>query len=583
MVEIKSKIVAEIPKQKDGLDLHVVANTIDRLAHANVAKYTGGLSPIALGQVWWDWAAHLATSPGRQMELAAIAGVNAAKLSQDLWRCSCVEDDVRYSDPAWRAWPFNVLAMTHKAQEDWWAEATTGLSGVSAAHERVASFVARQLLDMAAPTNNLLTNPEVQRETLRQGGQNLVRGLQHMREDMMLSATGQRPAGMEEFKVGSTLAATSGKVVFRNHLMELIQYAPTTGAVRPEPVLIVPAWIMKYYILDLSPHNSMINWLVGQGYTVFCISWRNPGPKDRDLGMDAYLDMGVMAALQAVGDICGAAKIHATGYCLGGTLLTIAAAAMGRDGDDRLASVSLLAAQADFTEAGELTLFISDSQLSLLEDMMWRQGVLEADQMAGTFQILRSNDLIWSRMVREYLLGRRGEPNDLMAWNADTTRMPYRMHSEYLRRLYLNNDLAEGRLTVNGRAVSLTDIKEPIFAVGTERDHVAPWKSAYKIQRLTETDTVFVLASGGHNGGIVSQPGRPHRHYRIHATPHNAPYVDADDWANIAKRREGSWWPAWVDWLGKHSTDAVKPPAMGAPKAGLPPLCDAPGEYIYQK
>ncbi|WP_417807209.1 PHA/PHB synthase family protein [Thioclava sp.] len=568
---------------RPAIDVHHATAAIDKMLHANVAARTGGLSPIALSQVWWDWAAHLATSPGRQTELAISAWMKALSVANATLTPGTVSKDVRYRDPAWQVWPFNLFAATHKAQEDWWAEAATGLPGVSSAHEKVAAFSARQMLDMMAPPNSILTNPEIQRETLREGGGNLIRGMQHLREDTMLMAKGERPAGMENFVVGKTIAATPGKVVFRNHLMEFIQYAPTTEKVRPEPILIVPAWIMKYYILDLSAHNSMIGWLVAQGFTVFCISWLNPDAKDRDLGMDDYLDQGVMAALDVVGKIVPDQKIHATGYCLGGTLLTIAAAAMGRDGDDRLASLSLLASQADFTEAGELTLFINDSQLALLEDMMWRQGVLKADQMAGTFQILKSNDLIWSRMIREYMLGRRGEPNDLMAWNADSTRMPYCMHSQYLRRLYMNNDLAEGRLDVRGAKVALADIKGPIFAVGTERDHVAPWKSAYKIQRLTDTNVTFALASGGHNGGIVSEPGHPGRHFRIRTTRHRETYLDAEDWASRTKTREGSWWTAWSDWLGERSGAPIKPPSMGAAKAGLKPLCDAPGEYVFQE
>ena len=580
MTEAKMRITG---KPRKGFDLHEAAANLDHLVHALAARRTGGLSPIALTQVWLDWAAHLATSPGRQMELAASAATKSATLAMDALQGNPDLDDIRYRDPAWQTWPFNLLAAAHKAQEAWWAEATTGLRGMSAAHERVSAFVARQMLDMTAPSNSILTNPEVQRETLRSAGENLVRGMQHMREDAMLAATGQRPSGMENHVVGKTLAATPGKVVFRNHLMELIQYAPTTGTVRPEPILLVPAWIMKFYILDLSAHNSLIAWLVGQGFTVFCISWRNPGPEDRDLGMDDYLDRGVMTALQMVGKIVPGQKVHAAGYCLGGTLLTIAAAAMGRVGDDRLASVSLLAAQADFTEAGELTLFINDSQLALLEDMMWKQGVLQAEQMAGTFQILKSNDLIWSRMVREYMLGQRGEPNDLMAWNADSTRMPYRMHSEYLRRLFLNNDLAEGRFIVGGKAVALADIKGPIFAVGTVRDHVAPWKSAYKIQRLTDTEVTFALASGGHNGGIVSEPGRAGRHFQLRTRRHGDGFVDADTWAETAERHEGSWWLAWGDWLAERSGTKVKPPSMGAAKAGLVPLCDAPGTYVKQE
>jgi len=580
-----TKPKAAISKQTGGAqpDSKRLPRTIDRVLHAEVAKHTGGLSPIALGQVWLDWATHLAAAPGRQMELAASAGAKALKLPADLLKDGAGLDDVRYRDPAWRIWPFNALAAIHKAQEEWWAEATDHLPGVSADHQKVAAFSARQLLDTMAPTNSILTNPEVQRETLRQGGQNLIRGLQHWREDAILQATGQPSDGFGEFKVGQTLAATPGKVVYRNHLIELIQYAPATEKVRPEPILIVPAWIMKYYILDLSPHNSMIGWLVAQGFTVFCISWRNPDAEDRDLGLDDYLNLGVMAALDAVGKIVPGQKIHATGYCLGGTLLSIAAAAIGRDGDGRLGTVSLLAAQTDFTEAGELNLFINESQVALLEDMMWEQGVLRAEQMAGAFQILRSNDLIWSRMVREYLLGQRGEPTDLMAWNADATRMPFRMHSEYLRQLFLNNDLAEGRFKVKGRAVSLTDIDGPIYAVGTERDHVAPWKSAYKVQRLTDTDATFVLASGGHNGGIVSEPGHPGRHFRLRTTRHGETYLDADAWHEVAEERDGSWWIAWADWLVEHSGKPVPPPAMGAPQVGLEPCCDAPGTYVLQK
>ena len=552
----------------------------DRSLHATVARYTAGLSPIALSQAWWDWSAHLAASPGRRAELLA----SAAKKSVTLFSgptadgyADKAEADMRFDDDAWRSWPFSFWAAAHKAQEEWWAEAVSGLRGQSAAHEKVNAFAVRQMLDMASPSNFIATNPEVQRQTLREAGQNLVRGGRHFLEDLEHLRSGEPAPDLAAFVVGETVATTPGDVVFRNHLIELIRYAPTTDKVHPEPILLIPAWIMKYYILDLSPHNSLVRFLVAQGHTVYCISWRNPDANDRDLGMDDYLSCGVMAALKAIGQDRPETRVHAAGYCLGGTLLSIAAAAMGRDGDTRLASVSLLAAQADFTEAGELSLFINDSQLALLEDMMWKEGVLKAEQMAGTFQLLKSNDLIWSRMLRDYMMGQRSEPNDLMAWNADTTRMPYRMHSEYLRRLYLNNDLAEERLNVGGKPVALSDIRVPVFAVGTERDHVAPWKSAYKIQGLTDAEVTFALASGGHNGGIVSEPGHPHRHFRIHTTPEHAGYVGAEEWMGLAEQRDGSWWTAWAEWLGAHSLAKVK-----APKQKLPTLCAAPGTYVFQ-
>ncbi|MGH7227167.1 MAG: PHA/PHB synthase family protein, partial [Gemmataceae bacterium] len=351
------------------------------------------------------------------------------------------------------------------------------------------------------------TNPEVLAASVNESGRNFAEGFRNYIDDLRRAASGQPIDETSGFIVGKDVATTPGKVVLRNELIELISYAPATEQVRPEPLLIVPAWIMKYYILDLSPGNSLIRYLVSQGFTVFCISWRNPTAEMRNVGFDEYRRLGVMAALEAIGDICGEAKIHACGYCLGGTLLSIAAAAMGRNGDQRLATVTMLAAQTDFTEAGELQLFTDESQIALLDDVMWRQGYLDSSQMAGAFQMLRSNELVWSRLIKTYLLGEREQPNDLMAWNADATRMPYRMHSEYLHKMFLHNDLAEGRFRVEGRPIAISAIREPIFAVSTERDHVAPWRSVYKIHLLNEGDITFVLTSGGHNAGIVSEPG----------------------------------------------------------------------------
>ena len=389
-------------------------------------------------------------------------------------------------------------------------------------------------------------------------------------------AGGKRPVGAEAFVPGQNVAITPGKVIYRNRLIELIQYAPSTETVRPEPVLITPAWIMKYYILDLSPHNSLVRFLTEQGFTVFMISWRNPSAEDRDLDMEAYRRLGVMAALDVISRLMPDRKIHAAGYCLGGTLLAIAAAAMARDNDERLKSVTLLAAQTDFTEAGELTLFVNESQLDFLEDLMWEHGFLDSKEMAGAFQLLRSNDLVWSYALKSYLMGEREPMTDMMAWNADATRMPYKMHSEYLRRLFLNNDLAEGRLRVNGGAVALSEIRAPIFAVGTERDHVAPWRSVYKIHLLADTEITFLLTSGGHNVGIVSAPATKRGDYRFTSRVDGEHYADPAEWVKIAAVREGSWWPEWSAWLAARSGPPVAPPAMAEA------LCDAPGTYVLQ-
>ena len=459
----------------------------------------------------------------------------------------------------------------------------TGVHGVTPAHENLMAFVAGLIVDTAAPSNFAPTNPDVIAATMAERGQNLVRGARNLAEDIAKRTGTAQPAGPQPFEVGRNLATTPGKVVFQNDLIELIQYAPTTTTVRPEPILIVPAWIMKYYILDLSAHNSLVRFLVQQGYSVFIISWKNPTANDRSLGMEDYRKMGVMAAMDAAIAITQAPKLHAVGYCLGGTLLAIAAAAMGRDRDARLASASFLAAQVDFTEAGPLRLFINDSEVTLIEDMMAQTGYLSSDQMAGAFALLRARDLIWAPAIRDYLLGQRGDAFDLMAWNSDATRMPARMHSQYLRQMFLNNDLAEGRYHVGKRAIAMGDIRVPIFAVGTEDDHVAPWQSVYKLHLFADTEITFVLTSGGHNAGIVSEPGHPGRHFRIDTTPADAAFRDPEDWCTATDPQDGSWWPAFATWLGGQSGPPGPLPPLGTAAGAYKARADAPGTYVCQK
>ena len=582
-------------QDRDSYSVTALADITDRSLRAALARFTGGLSPAALGSAYLDWAVHLAGAPGKRLQLLDKAVRKSIRFANYAMRCAleggrsecCIEplsQDRRFAGDNWQTWPFNFISQSFLLQQQWWHNATVGVRGVSKRHEDMLAFGSRQLLDTIAPSNFLLTNPEILERTISTGGVNLVKGMRHFVEDWERVVSGKKPVGTERFVVGKDVAVTPGKVVYRNGLIELIQYTPATDKVRPEPILIVPAWIMKYYILDLSPQNSLVKYLTEQGFTVFMISWKNPGPEDRSLAMEDYRSSGIIAALDVVGSIVPKRKIHTVGYCLGGTLLSIAAAGMARDGDDRLASVTLLAAQTDFTEAGELMLFIDESQLSFLEDMMWEQGFLDSRQMAGAFQMLRSNDLIWSRMIHDYFLGDRQVMTDLMAWNADTTRMPYRMHSDYLRKLFLDNDLAEGRLVAGGGPVSLTDIRIPIFAVGTERDHVAPWRSTYKINLQTETDVTYLLTTGGHNVGIVSEVGYTgSRSFRVRKHGPQDRYIDPDRFLIEARQEEGSWWPEWVSWLETHSGPVTAPPQMGAPEAGLAVLGAAPGRYVLQQ
>ncbi len=569
--------------------------SLDSTTRTALAQLSGGVSPVSIAAAYADWAMHLALAPAKQAQLAEKAlrkasrwGLFAYAATRPDGCASCIEalpQDKRFADAAWQTWPYNVWSQGFLLAQQWWHVATTGVPGMSRHHEQMVNFGARQVLDRLAPANFIATNPVVLAEAARRGGGNFWQGALNALDDWQRAASGRKPAGADAFEVGRTVAVTPGKVVLKNRLIELIQYAPTTPRVHAEPVLIVPAWIMKYYILDLSPHNSLIRWLVAQGHTVFAISWKNPDPAsdpdDRNLGMDDYRELGVMAALDAIGKICPRAQVDLVGYCLGGTLAATAAAQMARDDDKRLASLTLLAAQTDFDDPGEISLFIDDSQVTFLEDAMRAKGVLDAKKMAGAFQMLRSNDLIWSYRLNNYLLGQRQPMNDLMAWNADATRLPYRMHSEYLRQFFLENQLAHGRYRVHGKPVALTDIRVPIFGVGTLTDHVAPWRSVYKIHILTDSDVTFVLASGGHNSGIVSEPGHPKRSYQLLERRSEQAHLDPDAWLLAAARVSGSWWPAWQRWLDKGAGARVAPPAMGlAQGRGAAALADAPGSYV---
>ncbi|HEY2928282.1 PHA/PHB synthase family protein [Piscinibacter sp.] len=548
------------------------------------------LAPATTGGAFLDWWVHLLASPAKQWELAHLG---AEQCLRWLRICSALPNgdgdveplpqDRRFDDPQWNEPPFRWLAQGFLLRQQWWQAATAGVPGVTHHHEQMASFAARQWLDMVAPSNFVSTNPVVQQRTLREGGLNLVRGAVHALEDLWREAGDLPPVSAERFEIGRDLAATPGRVVLRNRLMELIQYTPTTRTTHAQPVLLVPAWIMKYYVLDLSPHNSLVKHLVDHGFTVFAISWKNPDANDRDLGMADYEQLGVREALRAIDEIMPGAGVHGAGYCLGGTLLAMSAAALGRAGSPALKTLTLLAAQTDFTDPGELSLFIDESQVAFLENLMWRNGYLDKRQMKRTFQMLRSNDLIWSYRVYNHLLGERKPVSDLMAWNADGTRLPYRMHREYLRALFLDNALARGELQLDGVPVSLDDIQVPIFNVGIVQDHVAPWRSVFKLHALTHAEQTFVLCAGGHNVGVVNPPGDPRASYRIRHWRSGNRRLTPDEWLAATRSIDGSWWSAWVGWLAQHSSGRRTPPPMGAPRAGLVPLDAAPGRYVHRR
>jgi len=585
-----------IPTSMQAADMQAQATqALDDRVRAALSATTMGLSPVALGLASADWLMHLATSPGKQMTLAQ----RALQLTQQAAQASLQpsgESDARFKDAAWQQWPYNALKEGFKASDSWWREAAQ-VEGMTRHHRQLIDFFARQWMDALAPSNWAATNPEVLAKAKETGGESLKKGLELYLQDQQATEKAKAETTADaleplEYAVGKDVACTPGKVVFRNHLIELIQYTPSTDKVLPEPVLIVPSCIMKYYILDLSPHNSMVKYLVGQGHTVFIVSWRNPDASDRELKMQDYLSTGVLEAMAAVKSRTGASSIHTMGYCLGGTFLAIAAAALGRIQRKQtltakeqalipvdmpnLSSVMLLAAQTDFSEPGELGVFIDEEQLANLRQSMNERGYLSGKQMGGSFQFLASKDLVWSRNTRRYLMGEDDASFDLMSWNADQTRLPARMHNEYLTSMFLNNALASGQYRFAGATVALMDIDAPMMVVGTTRDHVSPWKSVYKIHLQTDTHVTFVLAAGGHNAGIVSEPGRPRRSYQIASVEDGHGWVDPDEWVAQTPVVQGSWWEAMDQWIKQRSGNPVKAKPMKAEHV----LADAPGEYV---
>lgn len=571
------------------------AQPLDLPLKSALARLAHGISPASVAMAHADWLTHLAVSPSRQAELASSAlrkSLQWLQYAGQSWTGACAPciapapEDKRFARPEWQAPPYNALAQGFLLGQQWWAEAGAGVRGVSAHHEEVVAFTLRQWLDMLSPSNAPLLNPQVLKATADSGGANLAMGFANWWRDAAAVASGGKPRGVEAFRPGQGVALTPGKVVHRNHLMELIQYEPATPRVGREPLLVLPSWIMKYYILDLTPDDSMVKYLVEQGHTVFMVSWRNPDAADRDLGLDDYLELGVLDALEAVQRLCPRAGIHAVGYCLGGTLLAIAAALLAKRRQHPLRSVSLLAAQVDFEQPGELGLFMDESQVAFLEDLMAERGYLDGRQMAGAFQLINSKDLVWSKLVHEYLMGAQTPMTALRAWNADATRLPARMHSEYLRQLYLHNALAKGDYRVRGEHVSLHDIRVPLFVLATERDHVSPWRSVHRILRLVHSPAEFVLASGGHNVGIVSPPAGPAAHpqasYRNASHGPQAAPADPDAWLAQAPRTQGSWWPHWQAWLQRQGTGQVRARAVRGLRDASGRPVDAPGSYVFQ-
>lgn len=538
-----------------------------------------------LGQVW----SKIVSDPEKMME--AQAGLLTGYL--DLWTNTSKRflagesEPVVNADPGDKRWRsedwsenpvFDAIKQSYLLNQNFLMGLVHGVEGVDPAIKRKVEFLTKQMVDALAPTNFALTNPDVIRETMQSKGENLTKGLANLASD--LEKGGGRLAltqtDMEGFKVGVDLAATEGKVVFRNEIFELIQYVPTTDTVKARPLLIAPPWINKFYIMDMRPKNSMVRWLTQQGFTVFLISWVNPGPELRDRSFQDYIEQGLFTAIDQVKEATGEDSVNTVGYCIGGTMLASALALLEARGESsKIASATFFAAQTDFELAGDLLLFVDDAWFNEINRLMEAQGgVLDGRTMSDTFNLLRSNDLVWSFVVSNYLLGRQPQAFDLLYWNADQTRMPQKLHLWYLDNMYRKNRLAKKEIEMDGLTLDLTKVKTPVFMQASRDDHIAPYPSVYRGAKLFGGPVRYMLAGSGHIAGVINHPGaNKYQHWVNTDLPDTV-----EEWMDGATEVPGSWWEEWRDWLYERSGEDV--PARKPGDGKLKPICDAPGEYV---
>ncbi len=488
--------------------------------------------------------------------------------------------DARFTDPDWSGHPmFDFIKQAYLIGSRW-AESMVDKAEDLDPHTREkARFYVKQIASALSPSNFIATNPELLRETLRQNGENLVRGMKMLAEDIEAGG-GElkiRQSDASAFKVGVNIASTPGKVIFRDEIMELIQYAPSTPTVLKRPLLIVPPWINKFYILDLNAEKSFIRWCVAQGLTVFCISWVNPDERHATKDFESYMREGVFAALDAIEQATGETKVSAIGYCVGGTLLGVTLAYMAATKDKRIDSATFFTTQVDFSQAGELSVFVDEEQIRAVEEQMTKSGYLDGAKMAGAFNMLRPNDLIWSYAINNYLKGKAPTPFDLLYWNSDSTRMPAANHSFYLRNCYLENKLSKGEMTIAGKTLDLGKVKIPIYNLATREDHIAPAQSVFLGSQCFGGPVDYVVAGSGHIAGVVNPPTKVKYQYWTGGAPTGA----YEDWIAEAAEHPGSWWPHWFAWLEKQAPERVPAREPGAGK--LPALEDAPGTYVLKK
>ena len=560
---------------------HLVGEFFSRQANEGMAD------PMAIGAAFFELTARMMADPARLYEAQMALWNDYLTLWQRTTErlmgqsaepvVEATPDDRRFRDRAWSDNAiFDYIKQSYLLTARFIQSAVKDVGGIDEHTGRKVDFYTRQFVDAMAPSNYVLTNPEVLRATVESGGENLVNGLQNLLDDLE-RGKGRLAISMTDmaaFEIGGNIATTPGKVVYQNALIQLIQYAPSTETVHRRPLLIIPPWINKFYILDLRPQNSFIRWAVSRGHTVFVISWVNPDENLSGQTFEDYMNEGPLAALDAMAAATGEKEANVIGYCLGGTLLSATLAYMTAKRDRRIKSATFFVTMVDFAEAGDLSVFIDEEQLTALEERMSKKGYLEARDMHQTFNMLRANDLIWSFVVNNYLLGKQPFPFDLLYWNADSTRMPAAMHSFYLRKMYQQNLLSKpGGISLDGVKIDLRKIKTPAFILSTREDHIAPWRSTYAATQLYSGPVKFVLSASGHIAGVVNPPGSKYGHWTNEKNP-----PSPDEWLATAEKHESSWWPMWEEWISPYAGDDV--PARQPGDGQLKPIEDAPGSYV---